>query len=127
VSKRFLRLDVHNKYATICAISQPRKVVVKESRLPLERLPTCPAGTFAGVDAAALGFSTQRGDSLAVAVGLALPSARHATAHSPRRRPLSPLGRPSGTPPAKSVAQRGCDICARGPGRSCPAVANSPC
>ena len=58
MNKRFFGLDVHKKYATICGISQQGEVVVKEDRLPLDRLHSWAADTLTGEDAVALEAST---------------------------------------------------------------------
>lgn len=72
MDKRFFGLDLHKKYATICGISQQGEVVVKEDRLPLERLPAWAADTLTGEDAVALEASTNTWwayDCLAVRAG----------------------------------------------------------
>ena len=58
MDKRFFGLDVHKKYATICGINQGGEVVVKEDRLPLERLASWAAGILTCNDAVALEAST---------------------------------------------------------------------
>jgi len=52
--KRFFGLDLHKKYATICAVSQQGEVVLREEHLPLDQLPTWAAGTLTPDDAVAL-------------------------------------------------------------------------
>jgi transposase len=58
MNKRFLGLDVHKKYATICGISQEGEVVVKKDHLPLGELATWAADTLTCEDAVALEAST---------------------------------------------------------------------
>jgi transposase len=56
--KRFFGLDLHKKYATICAVSQQGEVVLREEHLPLGQLPTWAASTLTSEDAVALEAST---------------------------------------------------------------------
>ncbi len=56
--KRFFGLDLHKKYATICAVSQQGDVVLKEERLALDHLPAWAAHTLTPDDAVALETST---------------------------------------------------------------------
>jgi transposase len=58
MDKRYFGLDVHKKYATVCGISQAGEVVLKEDRLPLDRLPAWVVDTLSGEDAVALEAST---------------------------------------------------------------------
>lgn len=54
MNKRFFGLDLHKKYATVCAISQQGDVVLREEHLSLERLPIWAARTLRPDDAVAL-------------------------------------------------------------------------
>jgi transposase len=54
MSKRFFGLDLHKKYATVCAISQQGEVVLKEDRLPLDQFPSWAACVLTSDDAVAL-------------------------------------------------------------------------
>lgn len=52
--KRFFGLDLHKKYATICAVGQQADVVLKEERLPIDHLPAWTAHTLTSDGAVAL-------------------------------------------------------------------------
>jgi len=58
MNKRFFGLDLHKKYATVCAISQQGDVVLREERLHLDQLPTWAARTLKPSDAVALEATT---------------------------------------------------------------------
>lgn len=56
--KRFVGLDLHKKYATICGISQRGEVVLREDHLPLDQLSSWAAETLSPDDAVALEATT---------------------------------------------------------------------
>ncbi len=58
---RFFGLDLHKKYATVCAISQQGQVLLREERLSLDQLPRWAARTLRPTDAVALEATTNVG------------------------------------------------------------------
>jgi transposase len=57
-NQRFFGLDLHKKYATVCAISQQGQVVLREEHLSLDQLPRWAARTLNSSDAVALEATT---------------------------------------------------------------------